>query len=54
MGFRLEDVDDDWLPVSDFLEEPAALEMLPGRIGLLAGRGAACLQSELTSWQRLY
>lgn len=32
LGFCLQDVDDNWLPVPDFLEKPVDLKMLPGRI----------------------
>jgi hypothetical protein len=38
MGFRLQDVDDNWSPVSDFLEKPVDLKVLPGRIEPLLAR----------------
>ena len=39
LGFSAKDIDDDWLPVSDFLEKPVDLDVLSARVtAMLAGR----------------
>ena len=38
LGFGAQDIDDDWLPVSDFLEKPVDLRLLPQRIEALLAR----------------
>jgi len=39
LGFSSKDIDDDWLPVTDFLEKPADLDVLAERVEtILAGR----------------
>ena len=43
LGFSTQDVDDEWLPVSDFLEKPVDLQLLPQRIDAMlqkAGKAA--------------
>ena len=38
LGFGVQDIDDDWLPVSDFLEKPVDLRLLPQRIEALLAK----------------
>jgi DNA-binding response OmpR family regulator len=38
LGFGTQDIDDDWLPVSDFLEKPVDLRLLPQRIEALLAK----------------
>jgi two-component system OmpR family response regulator len=38
LGFGAQDIDDDWLPVSDFLEKPVDLRLLPQRIEALLAK----------------
>jgi DNA-binding response OmpR family regulator len=39
-GFSAKDIDEDWLPVNDFLEKPVDLDVLTARVAaMLAGRG---------------
>jgi len=32
LGFSSQDIDEDWLPVTDFLEKPVDLDVLAGRV----------------------
>lgn len=42
LGFSAKDIDEDWLPVSDFLEKPVDLDVLSARVtAMLAGRPSA-------------
>ncbi len=39
LGFSEKDIDDDWMPVTDFLEKPVDLDVLAERVDtILAGR----------------
>ncbi len=38
-GFSEKDIDDDWLPVTDFLEKPVDLEVLADRVGMILAKG---------------
>ena len=38
LGFGAQDIDDNWLPVSDFLEKPVDLRLLPQRIEALLAK----------------
>ena len=38
LGFGVNDIDDNWLPVSDFLEKPVDLRLLPQRIEALLAK----------------
>jgi len=41
LGFTARDVDDEWLPVADFLEKPIDLDVLLRRVStILENRGA--------------
>ena len=40
LGFGRKDIDDEWLPVSDFLEKPVDLEHLVRRVDELLGKPA--------------
>ncbi len=41
-GFGTDDIDDDWLPVADFVEKPVDLDVLKGKVeALLAKSGSA-------------
>ena len=45
LGFNSSDIDDAWLPVSDFLEKPVDFEVLKGKVaallqGTTAGQGS--------------
>ena len=41
-GFSKEDIDADWLPVSDFVEKPVPGDVLTAKVaGLLSGKGGA-------------
>ena len=37
LGFGPQDINDAWLPVSDFLEQPVDLKVLPARVEALLG-----------------
>ena len=38
LGFSRKDIDDEWLPVSDFLEKPVDLQTLTARVAALLGQ----------------
>ncbi len=38
LGFSAKDIDDDWLPVSDFLEKPVDLDVLEKRVATILDR----------------
>ena len=38
LGFGADDIDDDWLPVSDFLEKPVDLAVLTQKVQALLGK----------------
>jgi hypothetical protein len=39
LGFSAKDIDDDWMPVTEFLEKPVDLDVLAERVDtILAGR----------------
>jgi CheY-like chemotaxis protein len=40
LGFGPQDIDDAWMPVTDFLEKPIDLEVLKGKVAKLLGDGA--------------
>lgn len=40
-GFSEKDIDDDWLPVTDFLEKPVDLDVLADRVGTILAKGRA-------------
>ncbi|MEJ2703742.1 MAG: hypothetical protein P8Z79_15005 [Sedimentisphaerales bacterium] len=35
LGFSTKDIDDDWLPVADFLEKPVDFELLRHKVSML-------------------
>ncbi len=37
LGFSAKDIDEDWLPVSDFLEKPVDLDVLSARVAAMLG-----------------
>jgi CheY-like chemotaxis protein len=41
LGFGAKDIDDDWLPVTDFLEKPVDFDLLRQKIAELLGRSSA-------------
>ena len=41
LGFSSTDIDEEWLPVADFLEKPVNLEMLKARVAELLTAGTA-------------
>jgi len=41
LGFSSRDIDDNWLPVSDFLEKPVDFDVLVGKVSSLLGRSQA-------------
>lgn len=41
LGFSSRDIDDDWLPVSDFLEKPVDFDVLGDKIKALLARAAS-------------
>jgi DNA-binding response OmpR family regulator len=38
LGFSARDIDEDWLPVSDFLEKPVDLDVLEQRVAAILAR----------------
>ena len=43
LGFNVKDIDDEWLPVTDFLEKPVDLDVFNARVeGLLRKAGGRC------------
>ena len=38
LGFSSRDIDDDWMPVTDFLEKPADFEVLRRKVAALVGK----------------
>ncbi len=38
LGFSAQDIDDQWLPVSDFLEKPVDFEILRGKVAKMLGK----------------
>jgi DNA-binding response OmpR family regulator len=49
LGFSRNDIDEDWLPVSDFLEKPVSFDALRAKVAEMlaqAGAGAAAETSE--------
>lgn len=41
LGFSAQDIDDQWLPVSDFVEKPVDLDVLQNKVSALLERAAA-------------
>ena len=41
LGFGAKDIDDDWLPVTDFLEKLVDFDLLRQKVGELLGKSAA-------------
>jgi DNA-binding response OmpR family regulator len=39
LGFGTKDIDDDWLPVADFLEKPVDFEVLRNKVSALLNEG---------------
>ena len=39
LGFGMKDIDDDWLPVADFLEKPVDFEVLRHKVSALLSEG---------------
>jgi CheY-like chemotaxis protein len=39
LGFGAEDIDDSWLPASDFLEKPVDFDVLKSKVAQLLGEG---------------
>ncbi|OHB74665.1 MAG: hypothetical protein A2Z25_09280 [Planctomycetes bacterium RBG_16_55_9] len=39
LGFGTKDIDDDWLPVADFLEKPVDFEVLRHKVSMLLSEG---------------
>ncbi|MHC4199634.1 MAG: response regulator transcription factor [Planctomycetota bacterium] len=40
-GFGTDDIDDDWLPVSDFVEKPADLDVLQSKVEALLSKAGS-------------
>ena len=41
LGFGAKDIDDDWLPVTDFLEKPVDFDLLRQKVAELLGKSSA-------------
>lgn len=41
LGFGAKDIDDDWLPVTDFLEKPVDFDLLRQKVAELLGKSGA-------------
>jgi len=45
-GFSARDIDEDWLPVTDFVEKPVELDVLVNKVSALLERAASAERSE--------
>jgi CheY-like chemotaxis protein len=41
LGFGAKDIDEDWLPVTDFLEKPVDFDLLRQKVAQLLGQAGA-------------